>query len=187
MAGHHDIRECLSALMDGQASEAEAAHVLERLEQEPELAKAWERYHLIRAVLNRGLGPVLVNGLSERVAHEISRLPAPPDVSRWRSNRRAAARWAGGLALAASLAGLTILGVRWLVPTEQLGDPGPLVVGVSAPAEVVRAGVTRWEPGEPEIADLLNTYLVQHNEISPAANMQGVMSYGRFVGYDNSP
>ena len=30
-------------------------------------------------------------------------------------------------------------------------------------------------------------YLVEHNEFMPTSGMNGVMSYGRFVSYDNGP
>jgi sigma-E factor negative regulatory protein RseA len=186
MPRDHDPKENLSALMDGEAGEFEQAQICAALARDPQLSGAWERYHLIRAVLSRGLAPILVGGVAQRVAAQIGQLPSP-GVPAWRDRLYPVRRWAGQLALAASIAAVAILGARWILPQGVAPDATPLVAGVEPQVEIVRAGVARWEPVEPEIAHLLNTYLVEHNEISPAASMKGVMPYGRFVGYDNSP
>ncbi len=49
------MKESLSAMMDAQLSESEQVHLLTELSRDPELRKTWERYHLIRAVLNKEL------------------------------------------------------------------------------------------------------------------------------------
>jgi sigma-E factor negative regulatory protein RseA len=179
-----DMKERLSALMDGELSEHEQAQVLAQLASDPELAKTWERYHLIRDVLNSDLGPLVLTGLSDRIAIRVAQLPTPvPGSQRWRRP----ARWGGGLALAASIAALAIVSVQWIgrdVPPAQTAQ----VASDSAPAaELVRANVAPETANEADVARLLNTYLVEHSETAPASSIKGVMSYGRFVGYDNRP
>lgn len=186
MPHDHDLKESLSALMDGEANEFEQAQIGAALAQDSELAETWERYHLIRAVFSRGLTSILVSGVAQRVAAQIAQLPSP-GRSAWRDQLRPFKRWGSQLALAASIAAVAVLGARWMLPHGTAPEPNPLVAGVEPQVEIVRAAVGRWAPVEPEIAHLLNTYLVEHNEISPAASMKGVMPYGRFVGYDNGP
>ncbi len=186
MPRDHDLKESLSALMDGEASEFEQAQIGAAIARDAELAESWERYHLIRAVLNRGLAPTLASGVAQRVAAQIAQLPAP-GAPAWRERLRPIKRWSAQLALAASIAAVAIFGARWILPQGLAPEASPLISGVEPQAEIVRAGVARWAPVEPETAHLLNTYLVEHNEISPAASMKGVMPYGRFVGYDNGP
>lgn len=177
------MKESLSAMMDAQLSEDEQAHVLTALSRDPELRKTWERYHLIRAALGKELGPVVPTGLSERIAARIRDLPPPAGAGApATNNRRYAAKWVGSLALAASVAALAIFGAQWLA----VPDPQPLPQ-IARQGDYVRAGTTRWDTDEPEIAKALNVYLVQHNEFTPTSGMNGVFSYVRIVGYDNGP
>ncbi|MFQ5937548.1 MAG: sigma-E factor negative regulatory protein [Acidiferrobacterales bacterium] len=182
------MKENLSALMDGELSEDERAHVLAELTGDPELTKSWERYHLIRAALRKEFGPMVFPGLGERVAAQIGELPAPiPTSDMAQSGKwRAVGRWTGGLALAASVVAMAMFGPQWFVPDEQPSTTAQLAVGPDPQAKFIHAAVTQWDSGEPDVANLLNSYLVEHNEYIPTPGMKGVMSYGRFVSYDNS-
>lgn len=47
------IREQISALMDGELSRDETAFLLRRMEHEPALVTSWSRFHMARQVLRR--------------------------------------------------------------------------------------------------------------------------------------
>ncbi|MFQ5754667.1 MAG: sigma-E factor negative regulatory protein [Acidiferrobacterales bacterium] len=179
------MTEHISALMDAELSEHERARVLKALAHDRDLRGTWERYHIIRAALNEDLGPVSSTDLGARIAERIGQLPAPElqgDVRRWKP----AMRWAGNLALAASVAAVTILGVQWFVSSDPPGTPQQATSPRLWQADIQRVGL-RWDTRQPEVARQLNIYLVEHNEFMPTSGMNGVMSYGRFVSYDNSP
>ena len=181
------MKESLSALMDGELREHERTEVLAELANQPELARTWERYHLIQAALRRELGPVVLAGLSERVAQYIGKplaLPAAAPPRQWKR----AAHWAGGFALAASITGAAILGFEWLTPNETGSGTAQLAIVADAPVQgqLVSSGAADWGAGRPEVARLLNAYLVEHNEVMPTSDIKGVMTYGHVVGYDES-
>lgn len=178
------MKESLSALMDGELSEHEQAQLLADLARDAELARAWERYHLIRAALRKELGPMMFGGLNEQVTRGIGETSGGGADASPLQRGRPVVRWAGGLALAASVAAMTILSVQWLQPGDSGTQPAQVTVAPATSTNVMSAGMTRWDAGEPEVTHLLNTYLVEHNETMPTADMKGVITYGRFVGYD---
>lgn len=181
------MKESISALMDAQLSEPERLRLLTELSHDHELRKTWERYHIIRAALSKDLGPVISAELGDRIATHVHELP-PPTGTRvtWIRDWRPVVRWAGSLALAASVAAVAILGVQWFVSDDRQGAPQQVAARSDQQGSYVRAGI-RWVPVEPEVGRILNTYLVEHHEFTPTSSMNGVMSYGRFVVYDNSP
>lgn len=172
------MKESLSAMIDAQLSETQQTRLLEELSRDPELRKSWERYHLIRAVLSKELGPVVPTGLGDRIAQRIRELPLPVSslASRVYSGRPVA-RWVGSAALAASVAVVAIFSVQWFTTSDS-------PTGAQLASQDIRAG-TRWDTSEAEVANALNVYLVQHNEFIPTSEMNGVISYVRVVGYDS--
>ncbi|MFQ5994179.1 MAG: sigma-E factor negative regulatory protein [Acidiferrobacterales bacterium] len=179
------MKEDISALIDAQLSEHEHARVLKALAQDQELRKIWERYHIIRSALRKDLGPVVSSRLSDQIGEHIGELPAHSysAIARPR-NWKPVGRWVASLALAASVAAIAVLGTQWFVPAKRSDVPQRLTT-VPSQGGHTQAGI-RWDTGEPEVAKLLNLYLVEHNEFTPTAGMNGAMSYGRFVSYDDS-
>lgn len=116
-------REDLSALMDGELQGDPARFLLRRLEHEPELARAWSRWHLIRSCLNAGhaaasadpvrLARVGANDEEAFAARVLQAVQARPQA------RRRWARYLGGGAIAASVAAAAlILSVPQTTSTE---------------------------------------------------------------------
>lgn len=180
------MKESLSALMDGELSEHEQTEVLAELASQPELARTWERYHLIQAALRKELGGDVLTGLSERVVQYIGKPLVSPATAR--RNWRFAARWAGGLALAASVTGIAIFGLQSLTPNGTGSGPAQLAIVADPPVQgqLVSSSAMNWGAGRPEVARLLNAYLVEHNEVMPTSDFKGVMTYGHVVGYEES-
>jgi sigma-E factor negative regulatory protein RseA len=179
------MKESLSALMDGELSEHEQAEVLAQLAKQPELTRTWERYHLIQAALRKELGPLVLAGLSERVVQYFGKPLALPAAAPAHRNWGWAARWAGGFGLAASIMGAAIFGLQWLTTNETGSGTAQLAVVADAPVQgqLVSSGFADWGAGRPEVARLLNAYLVEHNEVMPTSDFKGVMTYGHVVGY----
>ena len=175
-------------MMDGELSEHEQTVVLAELAKQPELARTWERYHLIQAALRKELGPVVLAGLRERVVQHIGQPAVSPAAGQPSRNWGWATRWAGGFALAASITGVVILAQQWLTSSPIESGTAQLAVVSDAPiqGQLVSSRAMDWGAGRPEVARLLNAYLVEHNEVMPTSDIKGVMTYGHVVGYDES-
>jgi sigma-E factor negative regulatory protein RseA len=175
------MKEKLSALLDGELEPIELEQTVKQTVAEPQMRGAWGRYYLIRDVMRQQLDSLAAPGLVDAVS---SRLVSEPSilVPRRRSALRAkAVQMVAGLAVAASVAAVAIVGVRWYSPDEE----APQLVAQSVQeADYVRGGATRWQAVSTDVEHDLNMYLVQHSEFTPTSSMNGVMSYVRFVGYD---
>ncbi|NWN81487.1 MAG: anti-sigma factor [Halomonas sp.] len=72
-----NARESLSALMDNEGDELELRRVLKSLEDEPDAAQAWRRYHLMRSMLRRETEADVSVDLSAGVLAQLQQEPAP--------------------------------------------------------------------------------------------------------------
>lgn len=97
------IREQLSTLMDGELARDESLFLMRSLQQKHELAQSWSNYHLARQVLRRQDVFLLPADFSQRI---LAKLEAETvhvaHAGRW-------LRWAGGGAIAASVAVVALL------------------------------------------------------------------------------
>ena len=117
----------LSALMDGEGGEFEVRRALALVSQDPELRRKWGRYHLAATAM-RGELATLSPDLSARIAAALDSEPAP--------RNRTVLRAAGRVAVAASVAFLTVVGVRYLAPISGGGK------GAEVAVQEVRGGQT---------------------------------------------
>lgn len=172
--------EWVSALTDGELAGDELQRGLDALLKHPELLASWSRYHLIRDALHRNLEPRLAPDLSQRVAAALEREPV---ILAPRRSRQPWLRHAAGLAVAASVTGVAILGIR------QFGDDsGPVTVAATTSQEYIRLEqpqVTSADTANPPASngEHLAPYLVNHNEFAANSGMQGVLPYVRIVGH----
>lgn len=174
------MNEKLSALMDGELTEFETRRLMEEINRDSTLRATWERYQLTRTALrNELVGPPEVS-LAGRVAN---RLATEPD-SVIRHGK--VIRYAGSLAIAASVAAVSILAVQWLQQPEPARTAAALVRTADSAKtrqSVAVTGTTRWSTDQPETERTLNSYLVEHNEFA-ATGVGGLLPYVRVVGYD---
>lgn len=109
-----NARESLSALMDNEGDELELRRVLKSLDDEPDAAQAWRRYHLMRSMLQRETGVDVSVDLSAGVMAQLESEPAPvfDDKGSADASRRTLplARSAG---IAAAVSLLVITGVQF--------------------------------------------------------------------------
>jgi sigma-E factor negative regulatory protein RseA len=136
--------EQLSALMDGELSRDELRFLLRRVESDADLAQRWSRYQIASAVLKKQYAAPLSDG--QFATAVIARLDSGAMAVRQPMTGRLL-RWAGGGAIAASVAVLA------LVATRPAGTDGPMPasgtpVVAAAPAAVPQS-TTPMEVREP--------------------------------------
>ncbi|MCG6118202.1 MAG: sigma-E factor negative regulatory protein [Aquimonas sp.] len=97
-----DISEQLSALCDGELAADQSRFLIRRLGDNAELKQAWSRYHLIGDALRGHSAPPLPLDFASRVQSALEAESTAPAGHGW-------LRWAGGGAVAASVALLALL------------------------------------------------------------------------------
>ncbi len=178
------IREQISALVDEELPVDERALLLKRLEGDADLRGVWGRYHLIRDALHHELPSRVDGGLADRVMAALDDEPPLNQAPVAKRRSGSGLRPLAGLAIAASVAGLAIVGLQHLRATSGPAT-APIKVAAVAPAQgnLVRVG-TRWETDNPEIQNRLNGLLMNHSEYAASTNLQGMLHYVRIAGYD---
>lgn len=197
-----DPNESLSAFVDGELRGPARARVVAALYGSAERRRAWERFHLIGDAV-RKTGPVPGAGA---IAEGVGAVLSDERIVRFGPRpRRPRHRMLAGLAIAATVASIAILGIHHFddgdarsirVAGRVAGDPQPeLVVAdaasatvdfpvspvVSTAAQAAGAGPDRlrWREVAPDAEARLHVYLVNHN--AQAGN--GMLPYVRIVGY----
>jgi hypothetical protein len=180
-----DIREQLSALMDGELGRDERAFLMRRLEHDAELRGMWTRLHLMRDVMMHRPGGAPLN-LSDRVMQALAdedrnpALAAPRATRSWRP-------WLGA-AIAASVALVAVFSVapeveRSGVPVVAestpaprgalpLGVPGPIapsLVGVSDGVQPVAGERSRLLGSTPTPISAEQMLLMRHGQMADGA------------------
>jgi len=202
--------ERLSALVDGELDEQEYQSTVVELLACGENCKTWGRYHLIGDTLKRNLPKGMDYHFSSRVMAALDDEPtvlAPPSPVKSSWGQRAA-----GLAVAASVAVVAVLGVQLMYQQDEqtLMPPraqaptqlSPLsrqqqniaratqqslrdnIQTVIQPQSSTTMGDTR--KSIKQFHPRLNRYLVDHNQQAPRAAVQGMIPYARIVAYPNS-
>jgi sigma-E factor negative regulatory protein RseA len=107
-----NARESLSALMDNEGDDLELRRALKSLDDEPDTADAWRRYHLIRSLMHRDHDVDVSTDLSAGIMARLQDEPAPgveePRIAPRRSHSMARS---AGVAAAVTL--MVITGVQF--------------------------------------------------------------------------
>ena len=185
------LRESLSAAMDGEADAFELRRVLDESRNDPELRALWHRQHLVRSVM-QGESLAAQGELRDRILAEMSELEsiteeeamvapeavveAPPEKTRW------AGRLAG-TAVAAAVAVLVILNGDLLTGGE--GGPGFVAPDTAQTSQISGAATAPVmydivTPADRERTDALIVHHLQQNAI----NRSGGFSFVRLVSFD---
>ena len=198
-----DTNERLSAFVDGELRGPARARVVDALYESPELRRKWARFHLIGDAV-RGIDPVPG---ADAIAENVNAALSDEQIVHFRPRpRHRVLRPLSGLAIAAAIAGIAIVGVHRL---DDGGAQSRSVAGVSrsepavvgsdsaAPKQVAsqvastaarpagsQATRLQWSDVAPDAEARLNVYLVNHNEYA-GIGMRGVMPYVRIVGYQS--
>ena len=174
----------ISALVDDELDLSELQHLTRDLADSEELRRLWGRYQLIGDVIRGERFDPRFLEVAQRV-HD--RLAGEPTILAPRPASEGRGTWlkpVAGLAVAASVAAAVVM-LTPRLPDQNL-PASSAVAGVDSTEPVaypLRTG-THWDLGKPAVESKLNTYLVNHHRHAPAANMQGMLEYASFVGYD---
>jgi sigma-E factor negative regulatory protein RseA len=187
------IREQLSALMDGELQRDETLFLLRRVEHDRSLAGRWASYHVTRHALRRQEIGALRNDFASVVLSRIE-AEALPEIRRsvpWM-------RWASGGAIAASVAVAALVattprGGQGNLPGEQVATLPATVTqpaSVSVPSEfrppmlspslaVQPASATTggYATQSTPIDPRLQSYLIRHYDAAGSAGQSGLMPY----------
>jgi sigma-E factor negative regulatory protein RseA len=167
-------REQLSCLMDGELERRGRDFLVRRMAGDRDLAGQWQRYHLIKACLQREFSGHM--DLSDRVAVAL----ADESPVHGESLARRWLKPVGGLAIAASVAVAALVGINSSVleqgqPDRSAAQPG--FVSQASPLDrPFNQPLVPVSLSETSIADRqrINTYLLRHNQATGGA---GFTSY----------
>lgn len=174
-----DNREWLSALADGELRGEELQRGLDALRNDPELRASWQSYHLIRDSVSSNLNHQVEPQLHLRVA---AALESEPTILAPQRQQRPWLKQVAGLAIAASVTGVAIIGIQSINGVGS--EPG--AIPVASKQEYLRLEPTQLAQAREKAtqnSDALNPYLVNHNEFSSNSGIQGMLPYVRIVGH----
>ena len=184
MTNRHE--EVLSAFVDEETSTFETRLSVKEIVTDDGQRSRWERYHLIRDTLRGNVPPRVDKEFCNKIMAAIdgtvdSDLPS----ERWNKQSHAVLKPIAGVALAASVAIVTVLSVKALIvnaPSVNTGAVAQLDGGdqqaMREPQADVRGSLVTSNPSEEA---RLNSYLVNHAEY---ASRRSMIPYARIVGYD---
>lgn len=176
--------ERLSTLLDGELDHTERSSALDTLIKDDALRQRWERYHLISDAMKRNLPRAIDNQLASRVMDALQDEPtvlAPPKRTGSSLGQRMA-----GLAVAASVAAVAVLGVQFMYQEDNQGAAQQQMAKVPVRKDLIRPDVqlvqqpTHTHQQLKRFHPQLNKYLLDHNQ-QAARVVQGVMPYARIV------
>lgn len=165
---NHNARESLSALMDNEGDELELRRVLKALDETPDAADAWRRYHLARSLMHRDRDIDVDTDLSAGIMAAIADDPLPV-IEKGASRSRGVFSFAGSAAVAAAVSLMVITGVQVYRSGDTPGQPDMASTGAQAPSGAQPAA------GEALRPSLVDLPLFQSQ--SSSAN-RGVMTVG---------
>ena len=171
------MKEKISALMDGELEGGAAEELIDELRRGGEPFEAWRIYHVAGDAMRDTR--LLSEGFAVRLAQ---RLAEEPTVLAPRRMERKPRSWMTmPAAIAASVAGVALVG--WLAfapqqPTQQAGAP---LAQAPAPAALPRTAKADKKPARIPLPSATPDYLLAHQGFSPRVSLQGMAPYARTV------
>lgn len=173
------MKEKISALLDAELGGPERDKVLSECRKNTELRKLWQRYHLIGAALRKELEIVPQPNLVERIVKNIQDIPSERGQRKFSSLfERSPQRTIFATAFVFLV--IVVAPVVMVVPSYLTDSRKQASV---TPTTTVPISSTASQ--EQEWADMLNAFLIEHNELTPISTMNGMMPYVRIAGYDD--
>lgn len=170
-------REMLSSVIDGETTIDDK--LIDEINADEALRAHWQRYHLIRDVLTHHLPE---QGAVDVSAGVMAALRDEPTILAPRRKRisHKVMKQAAGLAVAASVATVAVMSVQTMQVAKQ-DTAGTSIARIEQPA-IDPSAIAQARLRNQAIQSKLSGYLVNHNEYSVSARMQGMMPYMRIVG-----
>lgn len=207
MQHKHDKQrnEQLSALLDNELKPEELAQLMDDLGRDPlAQGETLQRYQLMGKTLRGELDAAAFMDISAAVqraiaADTVSLSPVRQLQPRWLPVMQTWMRPAAGLAIAASVAMVTVVSVRILQQPVPAGAsslvaltptlaPTPIVPVDARRAQQIQVVTHRVEGSvQPvSVTPQLNNYLMRHSGVAGQATLQGVMPYARSVSFEQA-
>lgn len=207
MQHKHDKQrnEQLSALLDNELKPEELAQLMDDLGRDPlAQGETLQRYQLMGKTLRGELDAAAFMDISAAVqraiaADTVSLGPVRQLQPRWLPVMQTWMRPAAGLAIAASVAMVTVVSVRILQQPVPAGAsslvaltptlaPTPIVPVDARRAQQIQVVTHRVEGSvQPvSVTPQLNNYLIRHSGVAGQATLQGVMPYARSVSFEQA-
>jgi len=174
-----DRYEAVSAMADGEYLGQDAAKLGEAIAGDPEARRRWARYHLIGDALRGGLPPRLDTGFADRLRAAVTEEPAM--LAPARPTRAGVLRPVAGLAIAASVAALAVVGLQQLN-----SGAGEAPVAARSQAVLPPVEVADFDPAA-GAGSRLSGYLIDHVEQQGSTTVPGLVPYVRIVGEAPAP
>ncbi len=180
------LNEQISALVDGELSQAEEALFIRRLAEDRDLQDALARYQLISDAMHEILPRQVDTGFSQRVRKALDAEPVVERRAGLLVGTGPLLKPLAGLAVAASIALVAVFSLQTL-RQEQM--PVPVMATAPADSDYIRA----TDGQQPAVSQLvrkaqnsrrLDAYLVNHNEYAISRSMRGMLPYVRIVGHE---
>lgn len=166
-----EMKEQLSALMDGEGSRDATRFVLRALAADPALAASWSRLHVARDCLRRETTLVVDTGFAAAVMARIDAETAPAQSgSRW-------LRYLSGGAVAAAVAVVALM----VSAPEPESPSGQIVAGSVAPPPALRAPAFNdsvLQPHYPQLAQPASATVGGNTFFSPGYDLRAQPSNG---------
>lgn len=184
--------ETLSALVDGELDGAGRETAINLLLKDSAARQRWQRHHLISDALRRNLPHAIDKDFSSRIMRALQ--DEPTILAPRRRTTGGFGRRIAGLAVAASVAAMGVLGVQFMYQHDALAPPQDQIAQLPAN----KSGTGMASTGavqlveqkaplrlDPRVQQNLAKYLLDHNR-QTARSVQGVVPYARIVTYPNT-
>ncbi len=126
-----EIKQQLSALVDGELERDQARFLIRRVGEDSDLSGCWQRYHIVGECLRgHGVAPVRADFVA-RVSMAIEGDAVPR-----RALAGEALKWAGGFAVAASVALVALMAMRPDAAIENAAPDVATIAATAPPAQV---------------------------------------------------
>ncbi len=177
------IREQVSAFLDGELPNSETELLLKRLTRDAELRESFGRYALIGEAVRGGSLSLMAKGFADRVNHAIDGEAVPAD-----GNPAAvrASRWwrpFAGAAVAAGVAAVAVVALQQRADAPVLRPALPLTAQSTSPIQpVAREAISYTVPAASVVGPSvmpparLTNYVFAHSRYSSGLDQRGVMA-----------
>ncbi len=174
--------EQISALMDDEVDSDARSFLLRRMADDEAFRDRWARYHLISEALKNNISDRTDPLFAERVRHAVAEQAPLAGRTAVTRSRQATHRWrrpAVGLAAAASLAALAVMGLQ--TGTEPSTDGGALVASLPDTTPSVKS--VAFGGSQDQMIQRLQPYVQDHNGHAAHSPMRGSVPYVRLVSH----
>jgi len=176
-------KEQLSVFLDAENDSDEA---IQALHQDADLLNTWGRYHLISACMKDQCPDYIDTRLAAKVNRDLA--SEPTVLAPVKKSLPPVLKPLAGLALAASVATIAVLGVQQhrVNDAYTLTGPQPSIANNTGPLasqqiQTVNAGNQAAPLTRNQASTRMSSYLVNYNEYRTHAGMQGMLPYARLV------